>query len=423
MIYTISPADAIGGSTNAPPSKSYTIRAILSSLLADGTSTINAPLISRDTQAAYNACRMFGGTIEDINSGAEVCGVGGKPKTPDCIVDTLNSGTTIRLCTAIASLCEGEVTLTGDGSIQQRPMKHLLDALNQLGTTSSSANGCPPLKIRGPLTGGKCSIVGDISSQFITAILMAAPYAKEDVEVGITTDLKSKPYVDMTINMLKTFGIKVEKDRYRSFRIPCGQTYKPTEYTVEGDYSSAAFILGAAAITESKVCVGNLFKDSLQADKKIVEIISEMGAKVKVKSDSVSVESDGRLRGGVFDLSDSPDLVPIVCAIGTSSKGETEIVNAAHARLKECDRIKAMVTELRKMGADIDERRDGVVIHGGKKLTGDVVNGWCDHRIIMALSVAALKANSDTTIEGAEHVDVTFPEFKDVMSGLGARII
>jgi 3-phosphoshikimate 1-carboxyvinyltransferase len=421
MDYTIAPASSLRGSMMAPPSKSYTIRAVLSSLLAEGTSVVRSPLVSRDTEAAFSACRLFGGAVGEMGEAVEISGTCGKIKAPETAVDTLNSGTTIRICTAIASLSDREITLTGDGSIRRRPIKPLLDALKELGVESSSEGGCPPHTVKGPLRGGECSIRGDVSSQYISAILMAAPYAREDVTVNITSPLKSRPYVDLTLNMLRRFGVDAGNDGYERFTVGAAQAYRAADYTVEGDYSSAAFILAAAALTDSEVTAYNLFNDSLQADRRIVGILAEMGAGVEVERESVTVESDGTLSGVTVDLSDSPDLVPIVSVLGSLAEGTTEIVNAAHARLKECDRIKAMACELKKMGADIVEREDGLLIKGGR-LRGAMVDGWLDHRVIMSLAVAGLKADGETRITGADHVDVTFPNFRDVMGGLGAQI-
>ncbi|MBU0762391.1 MAG: 3-phosphoshikimate 1-carboxyvinyltransferase [Candidatus Altiarchaeota archaeon] len=421
MEYKIIPTGCLSGEVDAPGSKSYTIRAILAALLTDGKTTVRAPLQSRDTQAAYNACEAFGGKITRKKDHIIIKGTGGKIKAPKDVLDTLNSGTTIRIATAIAALSDCETTLTGDESIRRRPIKALLDALNQLGTTSSSASGCPPVKIKGPLTGGVCEIPGDISSQYITAILMASPYAKKDVEIKLKTRLKSRPYVDLTLDMLKRHKISVENRGYESFHIACRQKYKPTDYTVEGDYSSAAFILSAAALTKSHVRVNNLFNDSLQADKKIVETLSKMGANAKTYKDHVVIESDGTLNGLTVDLSDSPDLLPIVSVLGAFAEGKTEIVNTGHARLKECDRIHAMAVELKKMGADIVEKQDGLIMKKSK-LLGTTVDGWCDHRIIMSLAVAGMHSQGTTKITGAEHVDVTFPNFRELMNGLGAEI-
>jgi 3-phosphoshikimate 1-carboxyvinyltransferase len=421
MDYIVSPVHSLGGCVKAPPSKSYTIRAVLCSLLADGQSTVRSPLLSRDTKAAFDACESFGARITPTQEGISVAGTAGRIRAPNEPLDTLNSGTTIRICTAIASLATEKVELTGDESIRCRPIKPLLDALKQLGVKTHSANGNPPHTVEGPLAGGACGIRGDVSSQYVSALLIAAPYAGRDVTVEMTSPLKSRPYVELTLNMLSIFGVNVHNSGFERFTVPCGQTYRSADYTVEGDYSSAAFILAAAALTDSEVEVANLLGDSMQADRKIVEILGLMGAKADAGADHVRVSSDGCLEGVTVDLSDSPDLVPIVSVLGACASGRTEIVNASHARLKECDRIAAMASELRRMGADITETDDGLVIEGGR-LRGAQVDGWRDHRIIMSLAVAGLKAEGETRIAGAEHVDVTFPDFKDVMKNLGATI-
>jgi len=421
MDFRIQPAGRLGGGVEAPASKSYTIRAVLSSLLAEGVSTVRSPLLSRDTEAAFNACRMFGGEVELRGRAASITGTGGALKAPSAVVDTLNSGTTIRICTALASLAPGKVTLTGDDSVRRRPLGPLLDALSELGVKASSDGGLPPAVVEGPLKGGVCRMPGNVSSQFVSALLMAAPYARADVSLELTSPLKSRPYVDLTLRMMGLFGVEAGNRGYEGFTVASGQVYRGVDYTVEGDYSSAAFILAAAALTESEVKVGNLLCDSLQADRRILSIISQMGADVDGGKDSVTVRSDGRLTGVTVDLSDSPDLVPIVSVLGAHAKGRTEIVNAAHARLKECDRLRAMASELAKMGAKVREKPDGLVISGGG-LKGARVDGWLDHRVIMALAVAGLKAEGETVVSGAEHVDVTFPGFRDAMNSIGGRI-
>ncbi len=217
MEYVISPAGRLQGRVLAPPSKSYTIRAVLSALLAEGTSRISSPLVSRDTQAAFGACKAFGGIVKEADGGFDITGTGGKVLAPSETVDTLNSGTTIRICTAIASLCDKKVALSGDASICRRPIKPLLYALSDLGVKTSSKEGNPPVTVEGPLQGGVCGIRGDVSSQFISALLMASPYAKRDVTVKITSKLKSRPYVDLTLNMLRLFGVKAVNEGYEKF--------------------------------------------------------------------------------------------------------------------------------------------------------------------------------------------------------------
>jgi len=421
MNLTVKKTNSLDGTAKAPASKSYTIRAVLSALLAEGTSTIRDPLISLDTKASMNVCEKFGGKIRKSDEEIKVEGVAGRIKAPAGALDTLNSGTTIRISTAIASLSKDKIVLTGDESIRSRPIQPLADALAHMGVKVKTTDGKPPVEVQGPLQGGSCSIRGDVSSQFISALLIASPYAKKDTTVNMTTELKSKPYVDLTLNMLKLFKVKVKNNRYSSFMVPSGQVYEAAEYTVEGDYSSAAFILGAAALTQSKVTVENLFKDSLQADKKIVEILKDMGAKVGVRKDSVTVYGTGHLNGIRVDLSDSPDLVPIMSVLGACAQGETVLYNVDHARLKECDRIKAMHAELSKMKADVTEKQDGLILRGSH-LQGAVIDSWKDHRIVMAMAVAGLKAEGETKIRDSEVAAVTFPNFTKTMKEIGAEI-
>lgn len=425
--------DSLSGELKAPPSKSYTIRAVIGGMLATGTSVIRAPLLSDDTKACIINSRNLGAEITEkkIKAGDEVIplleikGTSGKLAPKKKTLDTLNSGTTIRLMTAVSSLFDQEITLTGDESIRQRPIGPLLDALGQLGVKTSSRNGYPPVKVKGPLYGGKCGIRGDVSSQFISALLMAAPCARKDTTIDITTELKSRPYVDLTLDILKVFRVKLDNQKYKRFFIPNKQVYKAAEYTVEGDYSSAAFMLGAAALTNSKVTVKNLLRESKQADKKIVEILERMGVKLNVEKNSVTVEGDGRLKGVTVDLSDSPDIVPITSVLGACAHGRTIIENVEHARLKECDRIHAMASELIKMGVEVQENRDGLRVEGvggGGMLMGAHLDGWRDHRVVMSLAVAGLRAEGETVISDAEYIPVTYPDFVEVLRKLGGNL-
>lgn len=419
---TITPTRKLEGSIKAPASKSYTIRAVIAGLLADGTSKIRDPLYSLDTEACIKTSERLGAKIRREDWGLEIQGLGGKIEEPDVILDTENSGTTIRLMTGIASLGSKEITLTGDESIQKRPIGELLDSLAQLGATISSTGGFPPHSVKGPLKGGSCSIQGDISSQFISSILMSAPYALNDTEINVSTPLKSKPYVDLTLSVMEHFGIEVVNDDYDKFRVPSNQSYTSTDYTVEGDYSSAAFMLSAAALTNGIVRVSNLFADSKQADKRIVDILEEMGADIKVGEGFVEVSGSGELDGVTMDLCDSPDLVPICAVLGSVARGKTIIKNVEHARLKECDRIHAMAVELGKMGVSILERRDGLEILGGALSGGVVIDSWHDHRIVMSMAVAGLLSKGETVINETEVSAVTYPDFFDHLRSLGASV-
>jgi 3-phosphoshikimate 1-carboxyvinyltransferase len=421
MNIKVTPAEKLAGEVRAPSSKSYTIRAITAAMLAEGTSLIRDPLFSEDTKACIHVSETLGARIERADDGLSISGVVGFPQCGGRVLNTLNSGTTIRLMTAIASLCHEKVILTGDESIQKRPIEPLLAALRQLHVKCASTNGCPPLWVQGPLHGGSCEIPGDISSQFISALLMALPCAKENSDVTIIGRIKSRPYIDMTLEILERFRIQITPKTASNLFIPGDQVYKATTYQVEGDYSSGAFILAAAALTNSKITVSNLFRSSKQADKKFLSILKLMGANVDAREEQVIVSGTGPLSGVDVDLSDSPDLLPILAVAGALARGKTRIYNVAHARLKECDRIKAMYTELSKMGASIVEKPDGLEITGGR-LKGAQVDGWKDHRIVMALAIAGLKADGMTEITGREYVGVTFPGFVRTMRMLGANM-
>ncbi|MFH1722822.1 MAG: 3-phosphoshikimate 1-carboxyvinyltransferase [Candidatus Altiarchaeota archaeon] len=421
MDLTVNSSEELKGTVKAPPSKSYTIRAYIASLLANGTSTIIEPLDSLDTNACLDAIKILGAKVKEVDGGLEITGVEGEITHPGKTIDTKNSGTTIRILTAVAASSKEKIMLTGDESVCKRPMGPLLEALEQLGVETSSVNGCPPVTVKGPIHGGECVIAGNISSQFISGLLIALGLAKRDTTLKVTTDLRSKPYVDLTLDVLKKFRVRIENRDYKEFYIMGERHFHPITYTVEGDYSSAAFILAAAALTKSDVTVKNLFRDSKQADKQILKVLQVMGADLEVDRDSIRVRGDGKLHGGVFDLSDAPDLVPIVSVLGACASGETILENVEHARFKECDRIDAMATELAKMEAYVEQRQDGLLIEGGP-LVGGKLNGWKDHRVVMALAIAGLKASGETKIKGAQYIDVTFPEFKTIMQGIGANI-
>jgi len=420
MNLTVHTAKALNGVVDAPSSKSYTIRALLASCLADCEVIVDKPLFSGDTRSCMEVCRGLGADVSEHEEYVLVKGTSGKPdayKTLDCV----NSGTTLRLATAIASLSESSIQLTGDDSLRSRPIQPLLDALKQLKVNTASREGRPPVFVKGPLRGGECHMPGDVSSQYISAMLMACPCARDNTQLKITTELKSRPYIDLTLEVLGHFGVYVDHEGYHNYTIPGGQSYHSKAYTVEGDYSSAAFLLAAGALTQGDVEVGNLHVDSLQADRKIISILMDMGAKIDVRGDIVDVMGDGHLTGCEMDLGDSPDLLPICSVLGALAEGETKIVNCEHARYKECDRIAAMASELTKMGANVKENRDGLTLKKSR-LHGALVDGWRDHRIIMSLTVAGLRATGATSITDAQYVNITYPDFMSHMSALEAHV-
>ena len=421
MELEIQKTDRIEGVIKAPPSKSYTHRAIIISSLADGKSILNDPLYSEDTLASLNACRALGCDIKKEDDRCIVNGTGGVLKTPEDVIDLKNSGTTLRIMTSVSALAPNYTVLTGDSSLRTRPMQDLLDALKNLGVTafSSRGNGKPPICIKGGFKGGKANIKGDISSQFISSILIASPYAQNSVDVDVMGDFISKPYVDMTTDIMEKFGVNLDYNRENvSFHID-PQIYKGRDYTVEGDYSSVSYIIGAAAALNGEVTVKNIFKDSKQGDKQILDIVRDMGAEVKVKKDKVTITGQGELHGTQVNLENAPDLLPTVAALGAISEGITDIGNVEHARFKETDRIHTCALELSKLGVNVKEKNDGLIIKGGAK--GGVVKSHGDHRLVMALSLVGFKTGG-VRIENASVYDVSFPNFPEAMKKLGCNI-
>lgn len=422
MELEIQKTDTVEGVINAPPSKSYTHRAIIISSLAEGKSTLKHPLYSEDTLASLNACRALGCDIEQEDDRCIVNGTGGVLKTPEDVVDLKNSGTTLRIMASVSALAPNYTVLTGDSSLRTRPMQDLLDALKNLGVTAFSVrgNGKPPICIKNGFKGGKTSIKGNVSSQFISSLLIASPYAENPVDINVKGDFISKPYVDMTTDIMEKFGVDLDYNKEKmSFYID-PQVYKSRDYTIEGDYSSVSYIIGAAAALDGKVTVKNIFKDSKQGDKQILDIVRDMGAEVKVKDDEVTIVGHGELHGTQVNLENAPDLLPTVAALGAISKGVTEIVNVEHARFKETDRIHTCALELSKLGVEVKEKKDGLVIKGGA--TGGIVKSHGDHRLVMSLSLVGLKVGG-VRIENASVYDVSFPNFPEAMKGLGCNII
>lgn len=408
----------VSGGVAVPPSKSYTHRAITISALGPGGS-VKRPLLSADTRATIAAAQALGARIEGEEE-LMVTGVGGEPSTPDDVIDVDNSGTTLRIISAVAALTDGAV-LTGDASIRRRPNGPLLKSLNDLGGEAFSIkkNDCAPLVVRGRIRGGRTVLDGRVSSQFLSALLISCPLAEDDAEIVIDGELKSRPYAEITLEMLEEAGAEVETD-FERFFIPGGQRYRLEDYTVPGDFSSASYLLAAAAVTGSRLSVRGL-RPSRQGDSAIVSILRDMGAKISWDQEKGDlVIEGGDLEGVEVDASLTPDLVPTIAVLGSLARGKTVVKNAEHVRHKETDRLSAMAMELSKMGADIKERPDGLVIEGGR-LEGARVSGHHDHRIVMALTVAGLAAG-DTRIDTAESVSVSYPSFFEDMARIGCLI-
>jgi 3-phosphoshikimate 1-carboxyvinyltransferase len=410
-------AERIYGTVKAPPSKSYTHRAFIIALLAEGNSTIKDPLYSEDTLASLNSCKAFGSHINKHNNYCEINGVHGRPKIPKNVLDLKNSGTTLRILTSVAALADGYTVLTGDDSLRTRPMQDLLDALLPLGVSAFSTrkNGKPPIIVKGGFKGGNTNINGNVSSQFISSILMAAPYSENTVNLNVKGEFISKPYVDMTLDLMEKFNVKVDYDRREnSFHIE-PQNYHAQNYTVEGDYSSASYLIAAAASMNSELTIQNLTSDSKQGDKLILKIVKDMGCEVKVKNKEVKINGQGILNGIEVNLQNAPDLLPTVAALGAMAHGTTHITGVEHARYKETDRIHTCALELSKLGVSVIEKTDGLKIKGG--VHGGVVKSHMDHRLAMAFYIIGLKVGN-IKIEDASVYKVSFPNFPDIMNNL-----
>lgn len=411
----------LSGETSVPSSKSHTIRAIILASLADGKSIIYNPLKSLDALVPIKACEMMGAEIELVEDKIEIYGVAGQLQNPSDKIDVGNSGTSLRILAGTCSLINGRSCLTGDESIRNRPIQPLLDSLNSLGAKCDTLNknGKPPIIIHGRIIGGETSVSG-ITSQFTSSLLMCAPLAEKN-SIITPINLKEKPYVKMTLQHLNRVGVKIDyEEDLNKFYIRGNQSIKTSDFRIPGDFSSASFLMAAAAVTNSSVTVDGLDTSDVQGDKKIVDILFEMGAKIRINQDKVRVDGSN-LHGIELDLNDTPDLFPILAVVGACSKGKTILKNVGHARIKETDRITAMANELTKMGVRLEERKDGLVIYGST-LKGTNVNGYNDHRIVMSLSVAGLVAEGETSIEAAEVVNITFPNFFEKLKKLGGNV-
>jgi 3-phosphoshikimate 1-carboxyvinyltransferase len=410
----------LSGTITCPPNKSYTHRAIFLASLADGKSTIKNVLRSRDTNATIEICKSFGAEIQGDQNSLEVSGVG-KFETTDLAVDASNSGTTIRIASAIAALRGGKTVLTGDESLRKRPMRPLLDALESLGAKCSSNDGRPPLTISGKMAGGEVSIPGNVSSQFISALLIAAPLTEKGITLNISSELVSKPYLDATIITMEKFGVKVKApEQYKKYRIE-PQQYKHAAITIPSDFSSVALLLSAAVLVGGELTVKASVGDLAQGDEAIIDILGKLGVDVSMKNDTITVRSPEKLRGGRFDLSNTPDLLPPLSILVLKSESPIEVYNVRHARFKETDRIAILARELQKLGIKVNEKEDGMILSPPKEIRGASLNSENDHRLFMAFCIAAMYVGG-CTVSDPDSVDVSYPSFVSDMSRVGAKI-
>ncbi|NOH15484.1 3-phosphoshikimate 1-carboxyvinyltransferase [Clostridium cochlearium] len=413
------------GSINIPPSKSLAHRAIIAAGLAGGESIIDNIVYSKDILATIYGMKNFGVSINEIeknnNKLLNIKGVN-KIQIQNNIIDCIESGSTLRFLIPIALLQnEREVTFIGSGKLPQRPLDEYYNIFNKKNIFYQNEKGNLPLRVKGKLKPGEFYLKGDISSQFITGLMFVLPLLCGDSKIIITSKLESKAYVDLTMDILNKFGVKIENNNYKEFYIKGNQSYVPRNYNVEGDFSQGAFWLVAGAIGEEMSCK-NLNINSLQGDKEIINIIKYMGGIININNDCIKVISS-KLKGITIDASEIPDLVPILAVAGTVSSGVTKIINAKRVRIKECDRLHAIACELNKIGGEVEELEDSLIIKGNKKLKGGIVDSWNDHRIAMAMAVASTVCEESLIINNSKAVEKSYPNFWEEFRNVGGNFV
>jgi 3-phosphoshikimate 1-carboxyvinyltransferase len=428
MLITVKKSQ-LSGVVSIPGSKSHTIRAIVIAALAEGTSYIRSPLLSNDTLSAVECYRAFGAKIDTSNSAVwSVHGLSGKILKKSIKIDVGNSGTTMNLAigTAALSSTDSEIHLTGDNQIQYRPVGRLLEAINNLGGKAVTIhnNECPPVVISGQVNGGRTSLECQ-TSQYLSSLLLSAPLASGTIELDIPL-LYEPDYARITLDWLDKQKIKYEMDDdLKFFRIPGNQSYTAFDMVIPADFSSATFFLCAAALVGKNVMIQGLDFNDRQPDKAVVDYLKAMGADISKKADGLNVRKSP-LHGIDIDMNRTPDALPAMAVTAAFAEGTTRLLNVPQARKKETDRIACMAIELKKLGADVEELPDGLVIHGrgGKDLKPWPVHGWHDHRIVMALSIAGMALKEGILdIDTAEAMSVTFPDYVNLMTRLGANLI
>jgi len=415
------------GTLYAPPSKAYTQRMLIASALSHGNSNISDPLVSDDTHATLRAVKALGAKVVTDKNCWMIEGAS-QPKSTDTPIDCGESAATLRFMIPVAALSKKPSVFIFGKSLEKRPIAPLFQSLKQLGalTYFESLDGRPSIVVKGGgISGGKTLIPGNISSQFISGLMFACPLAEASTEIAITTKLESKDYVQMTRSVLAEHGIKISiSGEFNKIHISSNQTYKPCNHVVPGDFSSAAFLFAVAAITRSKLQIGNLGLDIIQGDKEILGILERIGVHVRVYPDRVEI--DGRnsvLKAIDLNVTNIPDLVPVVTVLACYAKGTSKIHDAHRLRYKESDRLLSLYLELTKMGAQITMEESALTVEGPCRLHGATIDPHNDHRIAMACSVAGLGASGKTRIQNAECVRKSYPRFFHDLRELGADIV
>ena len=420
MKTTIMPC-ALSGSVLIPPSKSAAHRAIIAAALADGRSTIRNIDLSNDMHATINACRTLGSRIGITQDTRCTLTIDGAMQHNQSVqIDCGESGSTLRFMIPVAGALGGSITFTGSGRLPQRPIDAYIRIFHeQCLPYSQPSDANLPLTINGKLHGGDFALDGNVSSQYVTGLLFALPLLDEDSHIHIYGGLESRGYVDMTLSMLRLFGIQIDAHN-DCFSIPGKQRYATQDITIEGDYSQAAFFLVGGAIN-GQVRVGGLLNSSLQPDSVIVPLLERMGADITRDGD-VLIANKSILHGIEIDISQCPDLAPPLAVAAAYAQGETRIIGAARLRIKECDRLSALAHNLNKLGIKADETADSLTITGGC-IGGGEVDAFGDHRIAMAFAIAATGAQACITVCGAQHVEKSYPDFFNDFRSLGGKTI
>lgn len=416
MDMTLFPA-GVCGQIDIPGSKSQTIRALLIGLFARGVSILHNPLVSKDTESCIQLCKQLGAKITWQDDGKTlVIDSTNLIKDGALSLDCNNSGTTLYLASAMSCALDIRLTFRGDEQLSKRPIGPLLSSLKELGATiypNDAINA--PFTLQGPLKGGKTSIKC-MTSQYLSALLLACPMASEDTTIQVPL-LNEKPYVNMTEAWLNKQHINFQRDKNMTiFNIRGGQHYTPFEDKINGDFSSASFFFCAAAITGGTVTVNDLDPNDPQGDKGILKILSKMGCFVNWEGNSVTVTGPNRLSAGDFDLNDMPDALPALSITGCFATGPVRLYNTPQARLKETDRIKVLVNNINALGGQAQELEDGLVAYPIDRFTATEIDGYGDHRIVMAMALASLKCTSKLTILGSSAASITFPNFFDLFA-------
>jgi 3-phosphoshikimate 1-carboxyvinyltransferase len=413
----------VKGVISVPTSKSHTMRAILFASLADGTSFVRRFLPSPDTNHMIDACRLLGAKVNVLDDVLEITGVAGSIPIIEDVIQAGNSGIILRFLTAVAALSPSYAIITGDHSLRhQRPMQAMLQALQEMGVSavSSRGDGHAPLIVKGPLKGGKITISGE-DSQPVSSLLIACAMAEGPTEIRVKNP-GEKPWVNLTLSWLDRLGVRYTNENFERFTLEGRARFSAFDYTVPGDWSTAAFPLAAALVTQSSLTIENVSMDDPQGDKEIIYVLRKMGALLDIDTKAVHVKSGSRLKGMTIDVNPFIDALPILAVIACFAEGETRLVNGAVARHKECDRLRCMAQELKKMGALIEEKNDALIIQGGS-LRGSPLDSHGDHRMALSLAVAALGGQGPSTIHNVACIAKTYPDFIKSFRSIGVKII